>query len=225
LRGEIDAVSIGAGDSLMYVVKDSNAVVSSKFNGDAVKTLWSGPFTAWRTGRLGSGTLVFTKPSATLPGYAYSLASGGLTKLLGPLNGLIATANPAGTYLIYSYVSGNEEHLFAKEVGKSTSAEFSPSTLADKCAGSVKEKGIFFCGAPSGGVSGAEPDGWYQGKTHFSDSVWRFDALTQSATLLADPEEGFGVSLDVSLPQLSPDEKYFVFVNKSDLSLWALSLR
>lgn len=225
LRGQIDGIAKGAGDALFYVVKDSNAVVSSKWSGEGSQTLWSGPFNSWRTGRLGSGIFVFTKPAATLPGYAYRLSGGTLTKLLGPLNGLVAAANPAGTHLIYSYTEGGLTRLFAEEVGKGAAAEFSPSTLADKCAGSAPEKGIFYCGAPAIGVAGTQPDMWYQGKTHFSDSLWRFDATTGAAALVFEPESDFGVPADVSLPQLSPDGRYFVFVNKNDLSLWAASLR
>lgn len=225
LRGQMDSIARGAGDIISYVAKDANAVASSKFNGEGVATLWSGPFTSWRTGRLGAGTLVFTKPAATLPGYAYRVSAGTLTKLLGPLNGLIAMANPLGTHLIYSYTEGASTRLFAKEVGKSASTEFTPSTLADKCVGSVQEKGIFYCGAPAQGVGGTQPDAWYQGKAHFSDSLWRFEAATGAASLALEPEGDFGVALDVSAPQLSPDGKYFVFINKSDLSLWGAKLK
>ncbi len=225
LRGEIDSLSTGPGDLITYVLKDADTVTSSKFNGESAKNLWRGSFDTWRTGRLGAGTLVFTKPSSQLPGYAYRLSSGNLVRLIGPYDGLIATANPAGTHLIYSYAGGTETKLFAEEIGKSTPVEFLPSTLADKCVGSAQEQGVFYCGAPRGGVAGTEPDLWYQGKTRFSDDIWRFNALTESADLVLEPETNFGVYLDVSLPQFSSDEKYLVFVNRTDLSLWALTLR
>ena len=225
LRGQIDSISSGPGDVLTYVLKDTQTITSSKFNGDGVKNLWSGAFTSWRTGRLGTGTFVFTKPSASLPGYAYSLASQSLTKLIGPLNGLVVTANPAGTYLIYSYSAGNTTRLSTRGVKAGVPADLSPATLADKCVGSAQGVAIFFCGAPTRGLTGREPDQWYQGKTHFSDEIWRFDAISQGATLIAELEGEFGVTLDVSSPALSSDERYFIFINKNDLSLWALSLR
>jgi hypothetical protein len=225
LRGQIDGIAKGAGGTLLYVLKDSNAVVSSAWSGEKLATLWSGAFGSWRTARLGSGLLIYTKPAAALPGYAYRVSGGALAKLLGPLNGLVVGANPTGARLIYSYTDGNTTRLFAQEVGKTATTEFSPGTLADKCAASTREASVFYCGAPAVGVQGAEPDMWYQGKAHFSDSLWRFDAATGAASLVLEPESDFGVSLDFSLPEISLDGKYFIFINKSDLSLWAIALR
>jgi hypothetical protein len=225
LRGNLDSLSRGTGDTLFYVVRDSNGIVSSKFNGDGQKTLWKGTFTSWRTAPLGSSLLVFTKPAFSLPGYAYRLANESLTKLLGPLSGLIVSANPAGTYLIYSYSDGSTTHLLSKAVAGSGETELAPTTLADKCVGSASEKAVFYCGAPAEGVAGAEPDLWYQGKVNFTDDIWRFDVATGEATLVLQPALDFGLSLDVLEPQLSSDGRYLVFINKTDLSLWAAALR
>ncbi len=224
LRGSLDGISVGAGDTLVYEVRDSRAVVMSKFSGDGSKSLLSHPFTAWRTARLGTNTLLVTKPSFLLPGYAYSLTGqGALTKLVGPLSGLTAVANPAGTTLLYSY--SGAPSLFAKNLSNGTVTSLTPSTLADKCVGSVKEKNIFYCGAPSLGLSGNEPDQWYQGITHFSDNIWSIDTNSESSSVLVEPSSAFGLELDIMNPSLSPDEKYFVFINKRDLSLWALRLK
>lgn len=224
LRGTLDSFSVGRGDTLFYVIDDSHAVVSSTFAGTGVKTLASGPISPWRTAPWGTSALIFSKPSSRLPGYAYTFAGSSLTKVLGPLNGLVVTPNPAGTHLLYSYVSGNTTSL-AIATGSGTRSDFTPATLADKCVGSSAERGVFYCGAPQGGISESEPDNWYQGKTSFSDEVWRFDAGTEGAELILSPESSFGISLDIMKPALSPDERYLVFINKKDLSLWAIRLK
>ena len=224
LIGSIDSLS-AAGTSLYYEALDSGALLSSDFNGQKVKTWWNSRFPSWRTSRLGANMLIFTKPSATMPGAAYSLtSSGALTKLAGPLNGLDALGNASGSYFLYSYNDGGNTRLFASAT-KGTLTEIIPATFADKCVWSAQAKQIFFCAAPSNGIGGNEPDSWYQGKTHFSDDLWRFDASTGQATVLTQPNKEFGVNLDVSNSALSPDESYMIFMNKTDLSLWALRLR
>ncbi|MBX4189564.1 hypothetical protein KW785_03160, partial [Candidatus Parcubacteria bacterium] len=99
-----------------------------------------------------------------------------------------------------------------------------PTTLAEKCVWSVKQKSVIFCSTPTNGLSAEEPDNWYQGLTHFSDNIWKFDTDNTTATLLVEPKKSFGVDLDVIRPQLSPNEDYLLFINKTDLSLWALKL-
>lgn len=221
LRGVIEGLSVGAGNTLFYVAKDSRAVVSSTFGGESVRTLLSTPFTAWQTGRFANGTLLFTKPSARVPGYAYTLSNGGLTKLLGPLNGLQALASPSGAYLLYSYFDGETRLAAQRSGGAPTSIV--PATLAEKCVWSTREGAVFYCAAPDN-LSLAEPDSWHQGKSHFSDYIWRFNAASEIGELVSEPKNEYGLDLDVFRPALSADERFLIFMNKTDLSLWALRL-
>ncbi len=226
LRGTIESPSVGTGaDTLVYVSKDSASVVSSKFNGDGLKTLWNGGgWKYWRTGALGNATLLFTKPSVSLPGFAYALSGGTLTKIAGPLNGLSAVANSSGTQVLYSYTESGEPKLSVKNLKSEATYSMSPQTIADKCVWSKQEGNIFFCGVPGDNPSSREPDNWYMGKSHFSDSIWKFDTNLESAQVLSEPPSEFGLTLDISSPSLSPTDKYLVFINKTDLSLWALRL-
>ncbi len=225
LRGQVDSPSAGTGNTLVYALRDTGAIMSSTFQGEGIKTLWSSGFTSWRTSKFGANTLVFTKPSAAVPGYAYSVSSAGaLTKLLGPLNALSAVGNSAGTRLFYSYISGPYK-MAVYNVTQETSEEISPATIPEKCVWSTKDAESFFCGTPSEGLSGTQPDDWYAGKTHFSDYIWQFNAATQTSSLIMQPKANFDVDLDVYNPALSLDESYLIFMNKTDLSLWAVYLR
>ena len=223
LRGDIDSVTV-SGNSLLYVLRDTGAITSSAFNGDQVKTVWNSQFRSWRTGRLGANYLIFTKPSASLSGYAYRLTpQGSVTRLLGPLKSLVVVGNPTGVTLLYSYTD-SRVHLFTKKVGEGSGVELNPATLAEKCTWSNKLATIVFCGAPNKDISGSDSDNWYRGITHFSDFVWRFDTVTQTATLVMQPKEDFGVDLDIFLPASSPNDQYLIFINKTDQSLWAVKL-
>lgn len=225
LRGDIDNITLGA-NTLFYTLRDTSTIVSSTFTGTGIKTLFSSAFNNWRLALAGNNLVVYTKASANVPGYAYTLntAGGSLIKILGPLNGLTITSNPVGSRVLYSYFENNSTKLFIKNLQNNNISEILPATIAEKCVWSSKNSGIFFCGTPVNELLGVEPDSWYQGLTHFSDYLWRFDTNSETAELIAEPRKEFGVDLDVFEPKLAPNEDYLVFKNKKDLSLWTFKL-
>jgi hypothetical protein len=77
---------------------------------------------------------------------------------------------------------------------------------------------------PSSGLRAGEPDLWYQGISHYSDRIWRFDVDTDYADVAVDPKKDFNIDIDAEKLFLSPSEDYLFFINKNDLSLWALKL-
>lgn len=226
LRGDISSVTAGSGNTLFYAVRDTTAVVSSAFNGTGLRTLLKSAFTDWHLSSAGNSLVIYTKASASAPGYAYALNSstGTLRKILGPLNGLTAVPNTSGNRVVYSYTDNGVIRAFAKNLVNNSVTEILPTALAEKCIWSIKQTGILFCAAPIDESIGGEPDNWYRGVTHFSDRIWFFDTDADIAQVLVEPNSGFGVDIDVINPKLSPDEDYLVFTNKTDLSLWALKL-
>ena len=226
LRGEISAVATGPGNALFYALKDTFSIVTSTFNGTSVRTILTSPSTDWRLAAAGNRLIVYTKASARVAGYAYTLNTSNrtLAKILGPLNGLVAVPNTSGTQVLYSYVEGDKTKLFAKNLTKNTFSEILPTALAEKCVWSIKNTGVLFCGAPADNPGSGEPDDWYRGATHFSDDIWLFNTNGGAAQVLAEPEQSLRIDIDVMEPKLSPNEDYLVFLNKNDLSLWALRL-
>ena len=226
LRGDIGSVAVGLGNTLFYSLRDSGSIVSSAFNNTALKTIFSSVFTDWRLAAAGNGVIIYTKASSNAPGYAYTLntASGGLTRLLGPLNGLTVTPDASGTRLLYSYTESGLAKSSAKNLQSGAITDILPVTLSEKCIWSVKNRGIVYCGSPVNGIGASEPDNWYKGATHFSDRLWRFDTNAEIAQILSEPKASLGLDIDVVELKLSPTEDYLIFINKKDLSLWALRL-
>lgn len=226
LRGNISAVAAGSGNTLIYALRDNSSIVTSAFNGTGAKTLFTSAFTDWRLNAAGNSLIVYTKASIDAPGYAYTLntSSGVLTKILGPLNGLTAIQNNLGNRILYSYVEDNKMKSFTKNLTNNALSEISPATLAEKCVWSIKKAGILFCAAPTDAPGTLEPDLWYRGVTHFSDRIWLFDTNTGVARVLVEPKQSLRIDIDVFEPKLSPDEDYLIFINKTDLSLWAFRL-
>ncbi|KKT95154.1 MAG: hypothetical protein UW97_C0028G0004 [Parcubacteria group bacterium GW2011_GWA2_45_15] len=226
LRGEISAVATGPGNALFYALKDTSSIVTSTFNGASVRTILTSSFTDWRLAVAGNRLIVYTKASARIAGYAYTLDTSNrtLAKILGPLNGLVAIPNTSGNQALYSYVEGDKTKLFAKNLSNNTFSEILPATLAEKCIWSARSTSVLFCGAPADSPGSGEPDDWYRGATHFSDDIWLFNTNDGVAQVLAEPKQSLRIDIDVIEPKLSPNEDYLVFLNKNDLSLWALRL-
>jgi hypothetical protein len=226
LRGNLSAVAVGSGNTLFYALRDTSSIVSSLFNGTGAKTLLTSPFTNWRLSSAGNSVYVYPKASVNAPGYVYSLntSSGGLTKILGPLNALSAIPNTAGNRVLYSYVDNGRTRTFAKNLTNNALTEILPNTFSEKCIWSIKQTGILFCAVPIDESRAGEPDNWYRGLTHFSDRLWLFDTNIDVAQVLAEPQLDLNIDIDAVEPKLSPDEDYLVFTNKNDLSLWALKL-
>lgn len=226
LRGNIGSLQPGTGDSLFYTLKDSASINVSTFTGTNPRQLLALPFTEWRLGRMGNNLLLYTKASRSAPGYAYSLPAGGgnPTKLLGPLNALTVVPNPAGTRVLYSNVEEGRTKLFVRNLQSGSVSEISPTSLSEKCVWSSQEANSFFCGTPLNNIGLGEPDNWYAGRSHFTDYIWKFNTDTETAELIAEPKTDFGVDIDVYEPKLSSSEEFLVFLNKRDLTLWALRL-
>lgn len=226
IRGDIGVVAVGSGNTLFYTLKDTSSIVSSAFNGTGAKIIFKSPFTDWRLAMAGNSLVIYTKASANASGYAYTVntSNGALAKIFGPLNGLVVVPNNSGSRMLYSYTEGGGTRLFANNLQNKTFSEISPGTLAEKCTWGTKNAGLVFCSVPTDRLRAGEPDNWYRGATHFSDRVWLFDTNTDTAQVLVEPKQSFDVDIDVFEPRLSPNEDYFIFTNKNDLSLWALKL-
>lgn len=224
LRGDIGDMFVAEDNSLLYTTRDTGTVVRSSFNGDKPASLFSSPFTEWRLGSSGGGAFITTKASAGVQGYSYALKSGALSKVVGPLPALVTAYNKDGKRLAYSYGSGDSASFLTENLLTKAVSEITPATLAEKCTWSARNIDLLFCGVPVGGVGANDPDGWYQGKTHFSDRIWRFNTNTGFTDVLADPKKDFNIDLDLTNPVLTPDEDYLLFINKNDLTVWALKL-
>lgn len=227
LAGNIGVMTIMPDNSLVYATKDTGALVKSGFSGDKASTLFSSAFTDWQLASLGpSNVSMTTNASAGVDGFSYDLntKTGGLSKILGPLKALTVTPSLDGKRIAYSYINGGTLTLQVKNNSTKVVSDVLPATFSEKCVWSIKSQGMLYCGVPSGVINANEPDSWYQGATHFSDTLWRFDINTGFTDVLAEPKKSFNVDLDVENPTLTPDEDYLVFRNKSDLTLWVLKL-
>jgi hypothetical protein len=223
LRSDLLDLVAGKDNTLFYVTGGNSAVATSNFEGGNPKPLYTSVFKDWELVPSGTGVITTTKPAARVAGYSYILsASGGLTKLLGPLNSLVVTTNKSGNRIAYSYDDGGMK-LVTKNLTNQNTAEIFPATIAEKCVWSEEIPSSIYCGLSSN-LTGTQIDDWYKGIIHYTDSIWSFDISTGISEEQVDSKTGSDLKIDVVGPQLSPDEDYLFFINKTDLSLWALKI-
>jgi len=162
---------------------------------------------------------VTSKASAQTPGYGYSYSlSGSVTKELNGIRGL--TTNTNSSHTLFSETAGNRISLSSFNRGTGETTPLSPATFPEKCTFVTTGGDYAVCGVPKNIPNTQLPDTWYQGVYSSEDAIGLYNLETTEYTVLHTPE----LSLDIITPNTSSDNKYLLFVNKKDLTLWTLNL-
>jgi hypothetical protein len=165
-----------------------------------------------------------TKPSGSVVGYSYLLdiATGGLKKIVGGIKGLtVLPYKDSESFLVGE--GGQTLKLTYFKQNKLTQ-NVPLKTLPEKCVWSKKEAAVIYCAVPNELKSANYPDDWYKGLISFTDSIWRMNLDTTETRLIADLPTESGQAIDVQNIQISNDDMYITFINKTDLTLWGLDL-
>lgn len=212
-------------DKIFYLVPSGEMTqgITASFENKNQKNIFSSSFGEFNVGWPKNDTItLLTKPSAFSKGFFYSLnpQTGKFGKIIGEIKGLTALLSPDGTRVIYSESSGKSLETKIFNLKQQTSSDFDLKTLPEKCAWSKINKDIIYCAVPNEFLSGDYPDDWYQGIISFSDSVWQKDFSTGQTKILINE-----INTDAINPFLSKDEKYLIFTNKENNTLWSLKLK
>ena len=167
---------------------------------------------------------VTTKPSASVPGYMYSINPDNkdFNKILGGINGLTTLTSPDGKMVLY----GDNNlllNIFNTETNSSTLVGV--RTLPEKCVwGRVSD--VIYCTVPKSISQEQYPDSWYQGEISFIDEIWKINVQSGNTIMISDPTtvEG-GESIDAIKLALDESENFLFFINKKDSYLWELNLK
>lgn len=194
------------------------------------KQVFSSPLREWLIQWPTENTIFFnTKPSFAVPGYLFSqnINGGGLTKILGGINGLTTNISPDAKKLIYSEAIEGGLRTYIYDLAAKKSSLWSLATMpSEKCLWGGIDKETLYCAVPSPIPQAEYPDQWYQGIISFNDELWRVDTKTGNAELLVDRatfDRSGGV--DAINLVLSPQEDYILFTNKKDSSLWQIKIK
>lgn len=216
-------------NKLIYSVKQegiSGIYISNidRTNEKLVKTL---PFNEFLLDPVNSNeTLITTKASWNIPGYAYLLntTTGAFSKILGNINGLVVKVSPNKKYYIYSQ-SGQTRpsvKLYSPTTGntKILSIDTIPS---EKCVFSQKKPNEAYCFGSLIYKAAQYPDDWYKGKVFNYESLVKIDLENGSVKTVYNFQAD-KLNFDAQNIQLTPDDSFIIFENKYDLTLWSLNL-
>lgn len=220
-----------AGDKLFYFTTNLNGASGfiSKTDGLNKKLIFESPLIEWLISWPKESTITLnTKPSANIAGYMYFLNSqtGGLSRIIGGINGLTTKTNKTATQVLYSDSTRGTPRLYLFDVKSGESKLLPWNTLPEKCLWSNVDAKVVYCAVPK--VFPADndyPDAWYQGLVSFTDDLWMINTDTMASTLIYDIQRDTNNRIDITDLQIDKDSNFLYFTNKIDLTLWSLNLK
>lgn len=227
LVDDIPYMTRNADDSaLIYLVPAGTGVTvhQSPFDASKDKVLFNSPFSEWMLSTSLDGSVTATtRASGNADGFAYAVSKGGtFSKLLGPLRGLTTLVSPSGTAVLYSESDDNGVSTRLSDMENRLTLNLSINTLPEKCAWSLYDTAMLYCGVPKKFDDGTYPDAWYQGNVSFDDNIWEINTGTNEVRTIASPPAN--TPADVTKPMVSADGSTLYFINKKDSTLWSLAL-
>lgn len=224
ITDEATAVAVGSDGRIAYLTPTDtgSSVVVMNADGSGARAIFSTPLRQWNLVWLdASHVLLFTKPSGTASGYAFSIGTNGDTStLLADVPGLTVLPSTDGSKILYSQSVGSSLSMHILTVRDRSVVDVAVGTLPEKCVWSGST--TLYCGIPYAGATGTYPDVWYQGVSTFADNIWSIDATDGSARIVAVFSALTERRFDVTRLLASPGGKELLFVNKPDGTLWSL---
>jgi hypothetical protein len=230
LSDEIQEIVVSPGGSsffslMPFGVRSVGTIID--FDTGDRREVFGSPFTEWRASWPHDTTIALTSAASyDTEGVLHFLnTQSEITEnVLNGVRGLTTLVSPTRTHVLYSEsVRGSfVTKLFNRSFNTTTS--FPVITLPEKCTWSKKNASVLYCGVPLQIPNADYPDAWYKGDLFFTDSLWKINIETGSLEALTSGTPREGESIDLTNPKLSKDEKYIIFTNKRDGTLWSLEL-
>ncbi len=221
-------IIIAKGDFVFYTTKTANGSIGyiSGFENKKPIQIFSTPLR--EIGAIWSGgdiVEIFNKPHSEYEGISFSvdIKKKTIKQTITGINGLTASPNTDGTYILYNSNIGNLS-LSSKKLSSNTDNFLNLKTLPEKCVWSKKNTKIIYCAVPVFVENTGYPEKWYQGIVSFNDEFWSINVETGDKYLVYSPKNDKKDSPDATNLTLNNKENYLFFTNKKDLSLWGVSL-
>ncbi len=199
----------------------------AKSDGTGSKKLFSVPFSESLVSWPSANTqLVYTKSAASVTGIAFSVntTNGAVVPLLSAA-GLTVIADRTFTHLVYRVTTGDTGRTYTRETKTSKELGLSFDPIPEKCIWSTATTTTLYCATPLQYTPNNYLDLWHQGLASVADSIVSYDVVAGKSNILATPGSADGgIASDIAALAVSPDDKYLLFIKKSDRSLWGVRL-
>ncbi len=217
-------------DNVFYLnkpeVRGKTFGVVSDFENEKQDIIFSMPFGEFNVSWPSENIIaLLTKPASGVKGFLYFLYPNTekFEKVIGDVEGLGALVSPDGKKVIYSQNAKRNFSVKIFDVEEGSSNSFGVKTMPEKCVWSLSEENLVYCGVPKSLPRAEYPNDWYQGKISFNDSIWKIDIDSGETTLLLENANADAINLFFAGGE-AESEKYLVFTNKKDNTLWSLKL-
>lgn len=181
------------------------------------RRLFTAPFVAHEMAWSESSTtnhIIYTKPAASMIGYAYEVSASGLKRF--PYSGFGMTITQSGgTRFVGRIMDGGYRAVVINGAGQTS--ESPAALIPEKCTGNSGRNELY-CASPFELTERNFPDVWYKGQFVSNDNIWEINGGT--ATLLAFPSRTVGRNLDIIDLRLSQNGQMLYFMNRIDNTLW-----
>jgi len=215
------------GNNFFYLISNesNSAGYISGFDGKNQKQIWNSPMRELNSQFINANTVALTtKPAPNILGYTYLANSNGTNKkLLGDIPGLSTLVSPDASQALYIAQTDSVQMFYANP-GQGQIRTITPVTFPEKCVWSKKAKNIVYCAVPRENLDGSSLTDWYQGTASFTDDIWKYDLGSGTSSMIENLSDDAGMQIDAIKPILSDSEKYLIFENKIDNTLWSLDL-
>lgn len=221
-------------DKIFYLLDADEETVSgivANFDNTNQREIFASPFTDWSISWKNNDALFLTtKPSQEVSGSVYILnpSTGAFNRLLGGIDGLTVNESSRSSLVLYSKSTeqgnGITTHVYD---ASSDSQEIIPTlaTLSEKCVWSNTRESVVYCGIPNNLPVGMYPDDWYKGVIEFSDTIWEYNTNNRVQNIIIDLEtQTLTDTIDIYNPSIDRGDNVLLFIDKSNSSLWGLSL-
>lgn len=224
LPNQIESFAFGFNNELLFTEVTAGQTEGKGYlpSTGITRRLFTAPFTAHNMAWSNSSTsnhVIYTKPAASMLGYAYEITASGLIRLPQSGYGLSVTQSAGIKFIGRSQDSSYNTII----VDRKNTSQISPAVIIpSKCVAGSLRADTYFCTSPIEFRVQNFPDIWNQGKYSFDDYIW--EVGNGKSTLLVYPFRETGETLDIINIQLSPREDTLYFTNKTDKSLWVYEL-
>lgn len=231
LSPEVNQIAISpSGDRVFtWNIESGNGVgYISSFDEKTKAKVYSSPLTQVNVDWPEASTLVLsTKASSVASGFIYTIntKTGDMRSIIGNLKGLTGKMSRDGSKILLSAIVNSSIVSSIRDLKTLTNSDLLFKTLSEKCVWSNVTKNDLYCAVPTQIPNGVYPDDWYRGRVSFIDQIWHVDTKTGENHQLADLIELSDTQIDAVQLTLDPKEDTLYFINKNDLSLWALDLK
>ena len=182
------------------------------------RRLFAAPFVAHEMAWSESSTtnhIIYTKPAASMIGYAYEVTAGGLKRY--PYSGFgLTITQSGGVRFVGRLMDGGYRAVVINAAGQGN--ESPAALIPEKCVAGTNNRQSQYCASPFALTERNFPDAWYKGQYISNDNIW--EIKEGSASMVACPSQTIGRNLDITNLRLSNDSKMLYFTNRTDNTLW-----